>query len=46
MLDDSKDKSTGNKYGSACYVKERVHIDAFGILSPIDLLAAFHIYTF
>lgn len=36
VLDGSKDKGTGNKYGSACYVKERVHIDAFGILSAID----------
>lgn len=40
---------TGNKHGSlasACYVKEQVHIDAYGILSPIDLPSAFHIYTF
>lgn len=40
---------TGNKHGSvasACYVKDQVHIDASGILSPIDLPSAFHIYTF
>lgn len=40
---------TGNKHGSlasACYVKDQVHVDAYGILSPIDLPSAFHISTF
>lgn len=49
MLDGPLDRGTGNKYGpmaSACYAKEHVHIDAFGILSPIDLPSALHIYTF
>lgn len=48
-LDGPLDKGTGNKYGpmgSACYAKEHVHIDAFGILSPIDPPSALHIYTF
>lgn len=49
MLDGPLDKGTGNKYGpiaNACYAKEHVCIDAFGILSPIDLPSALHIYTF
>lgn len=49
MLGGPLDKGTGNKYGpiaSACYAKEPVCIDAFGILSPIDLPSALHIYTF
>lgn len=48
-LDCPLDKGTGNKYGpmaSACYAKEHVHIDAFGILSTIDPPSALHIYTF
>lgn len=48
-LDSLLDKGTGNKHVSmaiSCYAIERVHIDAFGILSPIDLLSALHIYTF
>lgn len=49
MLAGPLDTDTGNKYGPmvrACYAKERVHIDAFGILSHIDLPSALHIYTF
>lgn len=48
-LDYPLDKGTGNKHGpmaTACYAKEHVHIDAFGILSTIDLPSALHIYTF
>lgn len=43
------DRGTGNKYkpmARACYAKKHVHIDAFGILSPIDLPSALLIYTF
>lgn len=48
-LDSPLDRGTGNKQvpmASACYAKEHVRIDAFGILSPIDLPSASHIYTF
>lgn len=49
MQDGLSDRGTGNKQvpmASACYAKEHVHIDAFGILSPIELPPALHIYTF
>lgn len=47
--DGPSDRGTGNKQvpmANACYAKEHVHIDAFGILSLIDLPSASHIYTF
>lgn len=48
-LDKPLERGTGMKYGlmgNACYAKEHVHIDACGILSPIDPPSALHIYTF